>query len=616
MAFRPVLPADLMSGPATPPPPESPPQVVTGQSGTGGLGFLDQVHPIYTAWKDRWRTNEILLAGGDDVLDYLRRFDWEKDETKDGAYAKRQDESIYLNFPDMYAGTITGHLLRFAPRPDFGALGSINRERDPANPTQAELIWYNTDTPGDSGTEWDTWWMDVTRRSMATGHRWLYCEGPEEDALTMLREQQGYRPYLVEFSPLDVPMWYFNRQGRLEFAIIRFNDYNPRRTSSGDMQVYSAQQQHYLLVVRAGCWRLGEQFSEGGWWTFNPDKELLDHETFADTFGEIPMWPHFYQRHKGTRKRAALSRPGLTEIGACALANMNILSAANFNAWAAGMGVEYLLGVDDEGLSIAQEMRDRGDRLIAVPPNEDTGTNPTIQGSAAGAVPAEVYKSREEAIWSIAKTVGVIEATSSVSTSATGQAGPGQTGAAKQASFIQNQVPRIVHVAQNLANSQNQAIFWLELRFGYMQPKGSVDWPNQFELVELVDRIESFFNVQKVAGINSITLDAEAMVKFAEEKGLITSDEERATFLAEFMQSGKLARQLMVQQNQPKQSSASANKSNTTKQQSQVGPGKNPGGGPGNAQQGTKKVTTRRSNATITVKRDAAGKIAKLKVRR
>lgn len=493
------------------------------------LSFMDWQHPIYKAWRARWELNEARLAGGDEVLSELRPFVWEQDNTETGALAKRKAEAIYTNFPDIFVTSITSHLIRFSPTPDKGftipTLGKVVGRS--STPTRAEQLWYSIDNPSGAGSEWNTWWMDAAKRAAATGHRWLFVDTPGEEPKNQEDERKrGLRPYLVEFSPIDVPNWYINPRGIIEFVVIRTKDEDPS-VERGSFNVNSPEQAGYLLLVREGCTRLGERFAGGGWWKFNSNKAELDRATWDDTDGEIPISLLFYQKHKGTKNYPAISRPGITELGQAAIAHMNQTSSANYNSWAAGGSVDYLAGIDEDGMELVKRMELAGSRRIPLAPHGETDAVPTVITSGAGAVQSEIFSAREDSIWDAAVRLGIIEASAPV----------GNSGAAAEASFKGGQMPRVVWLAQNIAEAQNNTIRYLELRYGIAKPSGQVLWPTKFDLVELVDRIRKYFEIERLAGIRSKTVDARAMTQATQEAGFVADPQEIAKFQKEFEES-------------------------------------------------------------------------------
>ena len=507
----------------------------TSRSLARKLPFLDQKHPAFLANLQLWLKNEKRLAGGDDILDELRPFDWEKKRGPRSHYAFRQGQAIYVNFPDIVATEITGHLLRFAPKPgsglDFGELGQVRLDRDAATETQAELIYDSVDAPNRHGNSWDQFWFDAQRRAMATGHRWIMCESPGT-APANEEEEGDNHPYLAEISPIDAPMWFYNRRNELEFMIMRPGSMNPQMDND-DLDLREGFD--YLLLVAEGCKRLGPKYEGGGWWLYNPDKDLYPdgHETWDDTLGEIPVWPLFYRRFRGAKGgRKAISQPGLTELGQAAIAFMNLDSAATFDAWDSAKSIDWLCGVDEDAMDIVDEKMKAGSRYIPLLPNQDTDQNPTVQSGAAGAVPAETFDKRLDRIRMAAELLGIREIT--------GGGGSTQgSGSAQNTQFSAKQLPRIVLSATNLGLAQTKGIRFFQLRFGHDDPSGGVNWTTKIELQPLVDRIKSFFETERLSGIRSETLDSKLMVLAAKEGGFIEKDEDEESIKGEYVESAK-----------------------------------------------------------------------------
>lgn len=502
---------------------------VAERPGLGKRAWLDTQHPVFKACAEAWAKNERRLRGGEDVLSELARFDWEKG---DEHHKARRDQATYINFPDMFATVMAGHMMANAPVPEaglnFGTLGSVPRERNFHNPTDAELVYYNADGVGNDGSQWDNFWSAALKRAMATGHRWIMVEGPEEAPGTRDRLiQEGLRPYLAEFSPLAVPMWHYQR-GRLAYAILRVTTWEPR-VVSGQMQ--SQDKPGYLLLVRKGCDLLdggADTFSEGGWFRFDADKVLLDEGTWDDTDGEIPFFPFFYQRDGGTQERPAVSRPALSELGQVAVSYMNLSSAADFDAWDAAMSMQWLAGVDKESFNLALEKVKEGSRFAPLRPHEDTGSIPQVIDGAQGAVPSEVFdvllrRKREEA-----REIASREAAST----------PDSSGASKRAGFREGMGSRLALIASELEQAQNTALHFLERRFGKPKPQGAVAWVRQFDLADTTEKVREIFELERVSGLRSPTLEAEAMMLAVKERQLVTDDATLQKIADEYKASG------------------------------------------------------------------------------
>lgn len=525
------------------------------------LQFLDSRHEVYDACVDRWVENERRLLGGDHVLPELRRFIWETlpsdEKTSDmrdepGAhYLARQSGAVYLNFPEWYVLSMKGHLFRNRPLPgsglSFGALGVVRRERDNTRPTPAELIYYNADGVGVDGSQWDNFWLTAWCRAAATGHRWMLVEAPVDRPANRLAEVLGQRPYVVEYAPQQVPNWLVEA-GRLSWAIIRVPQRAPLLSAARAAPGTSTSSLGYLLLVRAGVDELGDRFKGGGWWLFDADKRDVREGNWQRTKGDIPMFPLFYERSKGvipavsdvpnaiqravpsTQAKPAISRCGTTELGQAAVAYMNLSSAADYDAWDAAASVRFLLGVDKEGFNLAASYFNNGHQAVPIPAN-DQGQIPQVVDGSAGSVTAEVFDKLLMRKLEEAEKLAIQEATGS----------PDASGEAKRLGFGELKAPRLANIASEIEQSQNIAIYFLELRWGKDSPSGSVQWPREFDIVDVVADVKRFFELERLSGYRSVTLGAKLMTTAASEGGHMTDDAESKTIEAEYKKSAENA---------------------------------------------------------------------------
>lgn len=494
--------------------------------------FLQDEHPIYAARKQEWLTNERRFRAGRGILAELVRFDWEslpaaegpvaKDEPRTALpgehYSLRQSQATYPNFPAAYASMLTGHLMQKRPEPDqalkFGHLGTVSRPEGGTDPNFAELVYYNADGVGNDGSQWDTWWDGVNQWAIVTGHRWLFVEAPARPGTSKREVLDGRRPYLIHYSPLAVSNWHFE-EGKLVWAVIRFGYRRPRIGTGGRLEG-NATETGYRLLVRAGHAALGQEFAGGGWFEFDKDGAPLlgpngepRRGNWAKTQGEIPGWVHYYQRDSED-----MSRSGITELGNAAVAYMNLDSAATFDAWDAASSVSFLLGVDGNAHQVVADQLKTGSRVVSVPASRD-GVSPTMVDSAAGAVAGGVLNERLTRIRETARDLANLEASSV----------PDSSGLSKQMGFAEAKAPRLALLASEVESSQNTAIRFLELRFGFTQPTGAVRWPRQFDLAPLLDRLERYFGLEEQTGYRSATVSARAMVAAAKEAGLLGDDD-------------------------------------------------------------------------------------------
>lgn len=531
----------------------------------GAYDWLKQEHPIYTERKHQWERDERRLRGGADVARELRPFDWElpargllgaadrhaEHETQmEGEhllrmshaihginvplqhYRQRQEQAMYVNFPDALMSMLTGHLFKKRPTSQhglsFGTLGEVEQDNGAANPSDAEIVYYNADGVGNDGSQWDGFWASVVKWSGATGHRWVMVEATTK-ASTSRATIRTQRPYLCDISPIDIPNW-DEADGELAWAVHIISPM-PAKIVEGHL-VRSAKCPR-RLYVRAGYTALGEEFRGGGWWTFDDDLAPMVGDGMQGqwnaTGGKIPLWAHFYERDK-----KKLSRAGTTEMGNAAVAYMNLDSAATFDAWDAAKSETFLLGVDPEAYAIAVAQREAGSQWIPIPVNGETKQMPMVVDSSAGAVPADVFLKRMTAIRDTVREVAGMEATST----------PDSSGKSKLVGFGESKAPRLGLLASEVETSQNIAIYFLEQRFGHMVPSGSVSWTRDFDLAPILDSVQAFFDIETLSGLSSPTAGARAMMLAVEETGIAPDDKDKKTIEDEYKASAQAGKDM------------------------------------------------------------------------
>lgn len=521
--------------------------------------FLDQKHPVYERWAPIWSRMERLFRGGVYVRNELQRFDWESSPSevtalsadpsdslkKKGAhYAARQRQATYFNFPKLFAEVTVGHLMQKAPLPNFGSLGPIARPEGSTEPSFGELVYFNTDGVGNDGSQWHNYWGTSLQRATATGHRWHFAEAPIMRAQTVADVLAGRRPYLVELSPLRVPFWHYEA-GQLQAAIVRVP---PMKLQVKDGKITRSADPDYLLLVRRGYTLFDEvednggiKFSNGGWWRFTGEKEFTNETSPWDkTRGEIPLFPLFWERDEGTdgpNQRTvsttaaasevdpagmyeafpAMSRPASMEIANAAVAFYNLSSAVNFELWDGAKGLVWLKGIDGDGWQLAMDKIDDGSRWIPLPMNKKVeGLVPSAEQDGSNAEVVSSFKDRLQQIREEVRELMSFESSGS----------PDSSGVSKQAGFGEKHSPRLARVASEVEQTQNTAIYFLELRFGKDAPSGAVEWPREFELIDFGTKIDEFLEAQQTAGVKSAKLTGRALAKKAEDAGLIDGEAE------------------------------------------------------------------------------------------
>lgn len=507
------------------------------------LDFLDAKHSIFVAHESAWKREERRLEGGDGILSELAQFKGENA----ARYDERKGQASYLNFGRIHASTLAGHLARVAPLPDFGALGEVrDRKAISGQPSVAELLFYNVDGIGSDGTQWSAWWTDVEERAIATGHRWILVEMPpapagrsQDSPITNADVLAGHRPYLVEYSPLEVPFWDVSH-GRLDWAVVR----PPATRDPNDRSWTASTVRGYYLLVRQGYEGLGPQFAAGGWWMFDQNKQLLVDEsgreltsTWARTKGQIPLLPLVAGASRGTTERPAFSRSLTMELGQIAISLMNRISERNFDAADAAKSIKFILGAEKEGFNLIVDFLEDGAVVIPVVGVVDTTTGkstiPSIYDSSAGAVAANVFSTIIESTIAEAHEIMVRQVTSE----------PGSSGESKRAGFGEATSPLLAGLAQRRETAENSAIYFAELRAGAQRPAGFVTWPKEFEIAPIISKIDAMVERMAKLGALSPTLQAQLVERAAQDDGLWPAkDADQKSTREELVASLKTAR--------------------------------------------------------------------------
>lgn len=492
--------------------------------------FLGWKHPIYEAWQAEWEENERRLEGGREVLDELARFDWEQDDATGISphYEQRKRRAAFLPFPARMAEAFVGALQREAPEP--GTALSFGRLGDPlATGTRARLVWQSVDAPA-GGAGWNAWWTQVEKNAMATGHRWIIREAPEwpawaaqhgrtgASAPSLADEMMGFRPYLLELSPLQTPDWHYDGYGILQY--LRWET-TVRKFEQGKAQNV----QRSMLLVRRGCTILGDAFAGGGWWVFEGDEMVTadDGEPLHGTWddAEIPAFPHFYQRARARQAtvttltgakqlsvRPRMSRPGLTEIGQLSVAHMDLGSAAHNDSIEAGSRRIYVVGGTTAGHTATANQLKANSRLVTIP--ADGQARPTLHDT--GAVTASsAITTQQDRVRDQASYVAAEEAAWA----------PESSGVSKNMGYRDTKSPRLALMASELEASQTRAIHLLERGFGFADPTGAVTWTRDFDLEPLVQDVSQAFELLASAGAQSAELSVHLIMAFLRQKGLV-----------------------------------------------------------------------------------------------
>lgn len=489
--------------------------------------FLDFKLKLYEDHLEAFKREERRLYGGDAVLSELLLWKGESSTF----YAARQAQSGYLTLPKQHATTLTGHLSKQTPMPVFGSLGNVRERKDRGRePSLAELFWYNVDGVGQDGTEMPAFMDGVQERAIATGYRWVLVEAPTVSMLGELREmrgrnpagetvtdedvEDGYRPYLVEYSPISVPYWQVT-SGRLDFAVIR----TPITPVSllDENNAPKVADDGYYLMVRRGFQGLGAQWAGGGWWKFDPEQKEISKGNWDKTRGQIPLFQFIGEPSPGTVERPAIARSLTMELGQIAVSLMNRMSERNYNVSQAAKSINWILGIGPTEHAEALAQLEDGSIVIGVPPvmHPDGGVGiPTIWNSSAAALDVTVFSSIIEGALAEAREIMVRQVTSM----------PDNSGESKKAGFAEATSPLLARLAGTRQQAWNTALHFLCLRGG-KEPDASVTIPRDFDLQPVVDDIDAMLSTLKRSWLRSPTLEAELVLRSADERGLMPDDE-------------------------------------------------------------------------------------------
>jgi hypothetical protein len=534
--------------------------------------WLDSKHPIWIACRAEWERNERRARGGTAILQELRRFDWEA--VGKGHYGLRQARATYVPLPSLFIETISGHIFRDAPQFDYGTMGKVERRKGQLAPSMAELIDFNIDGLGITGSQAAPFWQHSLDRAMATGHIWQMAEAPATPPKNQRDEIQGLHPYLVNFSTLQVTNWY-EEEGVPQFYVVRLPYRRPARNlTQPDAELEgNAGDLGYYLLTRRGFDGFGPEYGAGGWWRFNPDGELMDRRgapwkgTWDDagTGGDIPLWPLFYRRDSGLvatpadehlmaeREEAlhaagvewnaghpAMSRSAITELGAIAVSYMDVSSAADFDLWDMGQRLLFLMGVDPESHNIVTDMMADGNRVIPVQHAAGKDAPPTVGGLPADGGVADAFNAALDRKLKLAQNIAAMEASGA----------PDSSGASKEAGFTEKMVPRLSQTAGNLQSAMNTAIPALERRAaaglaaligGPIAATGTATVKRDFKIVDVEEAIRETFTLEKLTGYRSVTLGGQLMKENARRRGFLKSEDDAATIGGEYEDSAKQA---------------------------------------------------------------------------
>jgi hypothetical protein len=507
-----------------------------------GTHWLDTKHAIFGTHETAWKREERRLSGGDVVLDEVIKFGHEETDS----FEARKKWARWINFARIHTTVLSGHLRREQPLPEMGQMGLIrSRAEAQGQPSLAELFYYNADGVGSDGSQLPAFMDGVEQRALATGFRWLMVEMPSEETLAAIRlragrqpregevaptteedVRQGFRPFLVEYSPLAVTNWRF-RDGVLVWAIIRIPVESERDFASEQVTGDG-----YYLLVRGGYTGLGDEFKEGGWWKYDASKKQLDHRRWDDTDGQIPMWLHLGEPGNGTFERPSIGQSSTMELGQISADLMNAQSEQRFNARQAAKSVNYFLGIDTDSHSRVIEQLGDGQIMVGVKASvapDGSIVVPSVWNSSAAALDTEVYKTIIDSAIAEAKEIMVRQVTST----------PEASGVSKEAGFAEATSPLLARIAATAEQSWNTMLYFVARRFGIARPTASIQLPREYELRNVLDSIDQMLVTIKETGMNSPAWVRSLVQRKGDELDLLP-EEEREAVEAELTEASRL----------------------------------------------------------------------------
>lgn len=494
------------------------------------LPFLSRTLPLYDQHLASWHREERRFYGADAVLEELLQW---KGETEND-WAARKAAAGYMTLPKIHAQTLTGHLTKETPEPEYGKLGKVRRRSEIDRPSLAEILHYNVDGIGQDGTELMPWFDAVQERAIATGYRWVLVEmptlgtlreirlshgGDPEGPLTMQDVLEGFRPYAVEYSPTSVPLWRFTN-GRLDFAVINIT-INPETVIDDGGDFLGAGEGCYLLV-RRGFAGLGETYAGGGWWKYDREHKLLESGDWTQTLGQIPLFMFVGEPSTGTSVRPAVARSLTMELGQIAVGLMVLRSARDYNMIQAGKSVNHVLGIDPDNHGKILEQQDLGSITIGYPPvmgPDGRVIIPQIWNSSAAMLDAGAFESVITSGIQEAREIMVKQVTST----------PDSSGRSKEAGFAEATSPLLARLAGTRQQALNTFLYFASLRLGIQQPNASVTIPRDYNLQPVIDDIDAMLSTLKRSWLRSPTWEKELIIRAGDERGLLPEDAAKRT---------------------------------------------------------------------------------------
>ena len=497
--------------------------------------IIGKTHPIYDEHESQWEEAERRLEGGAKVREELTPFEFEDAEDTEGSYAKRKSKAIYLPLPKETAEKFVGTLNGKAPLPgeglSFGQMGTVRpefggseeqeaEEAGSAELTQAEQVWQSADSAGTDGSNWRLFFDRAQRGAMATGWRWILVAGPAQRPDTRQDELDGKRPYLVEYSPLNVPYWHYE-SGTLQAIRIEVTQRRPRVEAG---KLTDEEETVHYVYVRPGFEGFGDDYKAGGWWKYDKEGEELGSGSFQ-TGGEIPVARFFYERGQQFEPNSSPPSSGLDEVGSIASALMDLESAGRNDALEGGSRKIFAVGIKKDAHKGVLKQMKGGSRFIGVE-GDGEGSKPALHDMASVSA-SEAIDNTMDRLFAWARMI----ATKELATS------PDASGKARQVQYEAEVSPRLAHMAIMRMEIETWAIHMFERRFGYADPTGRSTWPTKYDLQSALEKILKLFEALSRLRVSSPTLASKAALQAAEDADVELDEEETAAVREELQSS-------------------------------------------------------------------------------
>ncbi|HYC31081.1 MAG TPA: hypothetical protein VEB59_02270, partial [Gemmatimonadales bacterium] len=250
---------------------------------------------------------------------------------------------------------------------------------------------------------------------------------------------------------------------------------------------------------------------------------------WKDTRGQIPLLKLVAESSRGTHHRPALSRSLTMQLGQLDVGLMNLRSTRDYNLIQAGKSITFGLGVNSDVHKAVITQLDTGSLFVSVPLSSGTdgrGIAPSLWNSSEAAQASTAFKAVIDST--------LVEAREIMVRQVMGE--EGASGVSKEAEFNATNSPLLARLAATREQFENTLLYFVALRFE-REPNGSVVWPREFPIRDLVDDIDAMLDTIRKAQLSSPTLEKKLVLKKAETLGLLGDEAERKTIEAELEQA-------------------------------------------------------------------------------